>query len=149
MDKVVQASVIENIADGPVECQIVVTGDGFAVVGQGTVEKVVKGKGKKRGRYKKIDDLMVRAATVLVAHGFRPLELMRLFQLPRRTSYRLEKTAREEIEKIMEASERKRREQERISAARLREEWEGEPGKAETARMKEGYSLREARSFKQ
>jgi hypothetical protein len=37
MDEVVQASVIENIADGSVECQIVVTGDGFAVVGQGTV----------------------------------------------------------------------------------------------------------------
>jgi hypothetical protein len=73
---------------------------------------------------------------------------MKLFQLARRTSYRLEKTAMEEIEKIKEASERKRRERE-ISAASLREEWESEPGKAETARMKEGYSLREARSFKQ
>jgi hypothetical protein len=121
----------------------VVAGDGFAVVGQGTVEKVVKGKGKRRGRYKKIDDLMVRAATVLVAHGFTPLQLMRLFQLARRTSYRLEKTAREEIEKIMEASERKRREQQKISAASLREEWEGEPlsTEAETT-TKEGYSLR-------
>jgi hypothetical protein len=138
MDEVVQASVIENIADGPVDCQIVVAGDGFAVVGQGTVEKVVKGKGKRRGRYKKIDDLMVRAATVLVAHGFTPLQLMRLFQLARRT-----KTAREEIEKIMEASERKRREQQKISAASLREEWEGEPlsTEAETT-TKEGYSLR-------
>jgi hypothetical protein len=145
MDEVVQRTAIENIGGGPVDCQIVVTGDGFAVVGQGKVEKVMKGKGKKRGRYKKIDDVMVRAATVLVAHGFRPLELMRLFQLPRRTSYRLEKIAREEIEKIMETSERKRREQERVTA-NVREEWESEPGKVETAR---GYSLREARSFKQ
>jgi hypothetical protein len=103
---------------------------------------------KRPTRYKKIDDLMVRAATVLVAHGFKPLQLMRLFGLARRTSYRLEKIAREEIGKIMEASERKRREQERISAASLRK-WEGEPGKAETARMKEGYSLRGVREFKQ
>ena len=147
MDEVVQASVIENIADGPVECQIVVTGDGFAVVGKGEIQKVRKDATKQRGKYKKVDDLMVRAATVLVAHGFRPLELMRLFQLARRTAYTLSKTAREEIEKIKEASERKRREQEEISA-NLRE-WESEPGKVKTARLKEGYSLREARSFKQ
>ena len=148
MDEVVQASVIENIADGPVECQIVVTGDGFAVVGQGTVEKVEKGKGKRRGKYKKVTPRMIYAAEVLTTFGFKPLEMMELFGLARRTAYELSKKAKAEIERQVAASERKYQERERISA-NLREEWEGEPGKVKTARLKEGYSLREARSFKQ
>ena len=153
MDDLVQATAIENIADGPVECQIVVAGDGFAVVGQGTVEKVVKGKGKKRGKYRKVDDLMFRAAVVLTTYRFKPLELMELFGLARRTAYTLSKRAKAEIERLVEPSEReyqeREREQERISAASLREDWQDRPGKVETARMKERYSLREVRSFKQ
>lgn len=145
MDEVVQATAIENISDGSVDCQIVVAGDGFAVVGLGTVEKVVKGKGKKRGKYKKVTPRMIYAAEVLTTFGFRPLELQELFGLARRTAYELAKKAKAEIARKMEASERKRREQE-ISAASLREGWEGEPGKVETAR---GYSLREVREFKQ
>jgi len=147
MDEVVNATAIENIADGSVECQIAITGQGFVVIGEGEIQKVRKGATKRRRKYRKVDDLTVRAATVLVVHGFKPLELMELFGLARRTAYTLAEKAREEIKKIMEASERKRREQERISA-NLRE-WESEPGKVETARMKEGYSLREAREFKQ
>jgi hypothetical protein len=146
MDEAVQAIAIE---DGPVECQIVVTGDGFAVVGQGAVEKVVKGKGKKRGKYKKVTPRMIYAAEVLTTFGFRPLELMELFGLARRTAYELSKKAKAEISRKMEAREREYQERERISASSLREEWEGEPGKVETARMKGGYSLRETRSFKQ
>jgi hypothetical protein len=149
MDEVVHASVIENIGDGPVECQIVVAGDGFAVVGQGTVEKVVKGKGKKRGRYKKVTPRMIYAAEVLTTFGFKPLELMELFGLARRTAYELSKKAKAEIKRKLEASERKRRERERISAASLREEWESEPRKVETARMGGEYSLRGVREFKQ
>jgi len=146
MDEVVQETAIENIADGPVECQIVVAGDGFAVVGQGTVEKVEKGKGaKRRGKYKKVTPRMIYAAEVLTTFGFRPLELMELFGLARRTAYELSKKAKAEIARKM----REYQEQERISAASLREEWESEPGKVETAKMKEGYSLREVRSFKQ
>jgi hypothetical protein len=141
--------IVKSIENGENPCSVVISGDGFALVGKGVLHKIEPGKSSRRGKYKKIDDLMVRAATVLVAHGFRPLQLMKLFQLARRTSYRLEKTAREEIEKIMEASERKRREQERISAASLREDWQDGPGKVKTARMKEGYSLREVREFKQ
>ena len=149
MDEVVNATAIENISDGPVECQIVVAGDGFAVVGQGTVEKVVKGKGKKRGKYRKVDDLMFRAAVVLTTYRFKPLELMELFGLARRTAYTLSKRAKAEIERLLEASEREYQERESISAASLREDWQDRPGKVETARMKEGYSLREVRSFKQ
>ena len=149
MDEVVQATAIDNIGDGPVDCQIVVTGDGFAVVGQGTVEKVEKGKGKKRGKYRKVTPRMIYAAEVLTTFGFEPLELMELFGLARRTAYELSKKAKAEIERKMEAMEREYQEQERISAASLREEWEGEPRKVETARMKEGYSLREVREFKQ
>jgi hypothetical protein len=145
MDEVVNATAIENIGDGPVECQIVVAGDGFAVVGQGTVEKVEKGKGKKRGKYKKITPRMIYAAEVLTTFGFRPLELMELFGLARRTAYELSKKAKAEIARKM----REYQERERISAASLREDWQDRPGKAETARMKEGYSLRDARSFKQ
>ena len=145
MDEVVNATAIENIANGPVECQIVVAGDGFAVVGQGTVEKVEKGKGKKRGKYKKITPRMIYAAEVLTTFGFRPLELMELFGLARRTAYELSKKAKAEIARKM----REYQERERISAASLREDWQDRPGKAETARMKEGYSLRDARSFKQ
>ena len=149
MDKVVNATAIENISDGPVECQIVVAGDGFAVVGQGMVEKVVKGKGKKRGKYKKVTPRMIYAAEVLTTFGFRPLELMELFGLARRTAYELSKKAKAEIARKLEAREREYQERERISAASLHEGWEGEPRKVETARMKEGYSLRETRSFKQ
>jgi len=145
MDEVVQATAIDNIADAPVECQIVVSGDGFAVVGQGTVEKIVRGKGKKRGRYKKVTPRMLYAAEVLTTFGFKPLELMELFGLARRTAYELSKKAKAEIERKM----REYQERERISAGSLREDWQDRPGKAETARMKEGYSLREARSFKQ
>ena len=145
MNDVVQTTAIENIGDGAVECQIVVSGDGFAVIGQGTVEKVVKGKGKKRGRYKKVTPRMLYAAEVLTTFGFKPLELMELFGLARRTAYELSKKAKAEIARKM----REYQEQERISAASLREEWESEPGKVETAKMKEGYSLREVRSFKQ
>jgi len=150
MDEVVKASVIDTIADGPVECQIVVTGDGFAVVGQGTVEKVVKGKGKKRGKYRKVTPRMIYAAEVLTTFGFRPLELMELFGLARRTAYELSKKAKAEIAGKKEASERKVKEQERISAASLREGWESERGSTEKeATTRGGYSLREARSFKQ
>jgi glycyl-tRNA synthetase (class II) len=92
---------------------------------------------------------MIYAAEVLTTFGFRPLELMELFGLARRTAYELSKKAKAEIERKMEASERKVKEQERISAASLREDWQDRPGKVETARMKEGYSLREVRSFKQ
>ena len=145
MDEIVNATAIENIEDGPVDCQIVVAGDGFAVVGQGTVEKIVKGKGKKRGKYKKVTPRMIYAAEVLTTFGFRPLELQELFGLARRTAYELSKKAKAEIARKM----REYQEQERISAASLREEWESEPGKVETAKMKEGYSLREVRSFKQ
>ena len=145
MDEVVNATAIENIGDGAVECKIVVAGDGFAVVGQGTVEKIVRGKGKKRGRYKKVTPRMIYAAEVLTTFGFKPLELMELFGLARRTAYELSKKAKAEIAKKM----REYQEQQRISAASLREEWESEPGKVETAKMKEGYSLREVRSFKQ
>ena len=145
MDEVVNATAIEHISDSPVECQIVVAGDGFAVVGQGTVEKVVKGKGKKRGKYRKVTPRMIYAAEVLTTFGFRPLELMELFGLARRTAYELSKKAKAEIARKM----REYQERERISAASLREEWQDGPGKVETARMKEGYSLREARSFKQ
>jgi len=145
MDEVVNATAIENIGDGAVECKIVVAGDGFAIVGQGTVEKVVKGKSKKRGKYKKVTPRMIYAAEVLTTFGFKPLELMELFGLARRTAYELSKKAKAEIAKKM----REYQEQQRISAASLREEWESEPGKVETAKMKEGYSLREARSFKQ
>ncbi len=142
--------IVKSIENGVNQCSIVVSGNGYALVGKGVLKKVEPGKSSRRGKYKKIDDLMVRAATVLIAHGFRPLQLMKLFQLARRTAYRLEKTAREEIEKIKEASERKRREQARISAASLREGWEGEPRSTEKeATTKGGYSLREARSFKQ
>ncbi len=125
-----------------------VTGDGFAVVGHGTVEKVVRGEGKKRGKYKKVTPRMIYAAEVLTTFGFRPLELMELFGLAWRTAYELAKKAKAEISRKMEAREREYQERERISA-NLREEWEGEPGKVKTARLKEGYSLREARSFKQ
>ncbi len=145
--------IVKSIENGENPCSVVISGDGYALVGKGVLHKIEPGKSSRRGKYKKIDDLMVRAATVLVAHGFRPLQLMKLFQLARRTSYRLEKTARKEIEKIMEASEReyqeREREQEGISVSSLREDWQDGPGKVETARMKEGYSLREARSFKQ
>ena len=138
MDEVVQATAIENIGDGPVECQIVVAGDGFAVVGQGTVEKVVKGKSKKRGKYKKVTPRMIYAAEVLTTFGFRPLELMELFGLARRTAYELSKKAKAEIERKM----REYQEQERISAASLREEWESERGSTEAeATTKGGYSL--------
>ncbi len=139
MDEVVQASVIENIADGPVECQIVVAGDGFVVVGQGTVEKVVRGKGVKRGRYKKVTPRMIYAAEVLTTFGFRPLELMELFGLARRTAYELAKKAKAEIARKM----REYQERERISAVGLREEWEGEPLSTEKeVTTKGGYSLR-------
>jgi len=141
--------IVKSIENGENQCSVVISGDGYALVGKGVLQKIEPGKSSRRGKYKKIDDLMVRAATVLVAHGFKALQLMKLFQLARRTSYRLEKTAREEIEKIKEASERKRRERE-ISAASLREEWEGERGSTEKeVTTKGGYSLREARSFKQ
>jgi hypothetical protein len=146
MDEVGNATAIENIGDGPVECQIVVAGDEFAVVGQGTVEKVVKGKGKKRGKYRKVTPRMIYAAEVLTTFGFRPLELMELFGLARRTAYELSKKAKAEVARKLEAREREYQERERISAASLRAEWESEPGKVETAK---GYSLREARSFKQ
>ena len=148
MDEVVQASVIENIADGPVECQIVVTGDGFAVVGKGEIQKVRKDATKQRGKYKKVTPRMIYAAAVLTTFGFKPLELQELFGLARRTAYELSKKAKAEIGRKMEAREREYQERERISA-NLREEWEGEPGKVKTARLKEGYSLREAREFKQ
>ena len=135
--------IVKSIEAAENPCSVVISGDGYALVGKGVLQKIEPGKSSRRGKYKKIDDLMVRAATVLVAHGFRPLQLMKLFQLARRTSYTLEKTAREEIEKIKEASERKRREQERISAASLREEWESERGSTEKeATTKRGYSLR-------
>ena len=147
MDEVVNATAIENIGDGAVECQIVVAGDGFAVVGQGTVEKVVKGRGKKkRGRYKKVTPRMIYAAEILTTFGFKPLELMELFGLARRTAYELSKKAKAEVARKLEAREREYQEQERISAASLREDWESEPRKAKTAK---GYSLREVRSFKQ
>jgi hypothetical protein len=150
MDEVVQATAIESIGDGPVGCQIVVTGDGFAVVGQGTVEKVVKGKGKKRGKYKKVTPRMIYAAEVLTTFGFRPLELMELFGLARRTAYELSKKAKAEIARKMEAMEREYQERERISA-NLREKWESEPlsTEKEVTTKGGGYSLREARSFKQ
>jgi glycyl-tRNA synthetase (class II) len=108
MDEIVQTGVIENISDGPVECQIVVAGDGFAVVGQGTVEKVVKGKGKKRGKYKKVTQRMIYAAEVLTTFGFKPLELMELFGLARRTAYELSKKAKAEVARKLEARERER-----------------------------------------
>ena len=108
MDEVVQATAIENIEDGPIECQIVVTGEGFAVVGQGTVEKIVKGKGKKRGKYKKVTPRMIYAAEVLTTFGFRPLELMELFGLARRTAYELSKKAKAGIARKMKARERER-----------------------------------------
>ena len=143
MDEVVQATAIENIADGPVECQIVVTGDGFAVVGKGEIQKVRKDATKQRGKYKKITPRMIYAAEVLTTFGFKPLELMELFGLARRTAYTLSKRAKAEIERQVAASEKRRREQERISAASLREEWESERGSTEKeATTKGGYSLR-------
>jgi glycyl-tRNA synthetase (class II) len=125
MNEVVNATAIENIADGSVECQIVITGDGFAVVGQGTVEKVVKGKGKKRGRYKKVTPRMIYAAEVLTTFGFRPLELMELFGLARRTAYELSKKAKAELAKKMEAMEREYQEREREQITLdLKPEWQ-------------------------
>jgi glycyl-tRNA synthetase (class II) len=149
MDEVVQARVIEDIADGPVECQIALTGPGFVVIGEGEIQKVRKDATKQRGKYKKITPRMIYAAEVLTTFGFKPLELMELFGLARRTAYELSKKAKAEIARKMEAREREYQERERISAASLREDWQDRPGKVETARMKEGYSLREARSFKQ
>ncbi len=148
MNEVVQASVIEDIGGGPVECQIALTGQGFVIIGEGEIQKIRKDATKQRGKYRKITPRMIYAAEVLTTFGFRPLELMELFGLARRTAYELSKKAKAEIERKMEAREREYQERE-ISAASLREEWESEPEKVETARMKEGYSLREARSFKQ
>jgi glycyl-tRNA synthetase (class II) len=148
MDEVVQATAIENIGDGSVGCQIALTGQGFVVIGKGEIQKVQKG--KKRGRYKKVTPRMIYAAEVLTTFGFKPLELQELFGLARRTAYELSKKAKAEIARKMEAREREYQERERIGAASLREEWEGEPLSTETeATTKEGYSLREARSFKQ
>ncbi len=147
MDEVVQASVIEKIGGGPIECQLAITGPGFVVIGEGEIQKVRKG--KKRGKYKKVTPRMIYAAEVLTTFGFRPLELMELFGLARRTAYELSKKAKAEIERKMEASEREYQERERISAASLREGWERERGEVESVERKGGYSLREAREFKQ
>jgi glycyl-tRNA synthetase (class II) len=149
MNEVVQATAIESIGDGPVECRIAITGQGFVVIGDGEIQKVRKDATKQRGKYKKVTPRMIYAAEVLTTFGFRPLELMELFGLARRTAYELSKKAKAEIARKMEAREREYQEQERISAASLREEWEGEPREAKIARMKGGYSLREAREFKQ
>ena len=114
MDEVVNATAIENIANGPIECWIVVTGEGFAVVGQGTVEKIVKGNGaRRRGKYRKVTPRMIYAAEVLTTFGFRPLELMELFGLARRTAYELSKKAKAGIARKMKAREREYQERER------------------------------------
>ncbi len=148
MDEVVQASVIENVGGGPVECQIVVSGQGFVVIGEGEIQKVRKGV-KRRGKYKKVTPRMIYAAEVLTTFGFKPLELMELFGLARRTAYELSKKAKAEIARTIREQEEKV-ERERLAAQKFREEWEGERGEVESVeRMKEGYSLREARSFKQ
>ena len=115
MDEVVNATAIENIGDGAVECKIVVAGDGFAIVGQGTVEKVVKGKSKKRGKYKKVTPRMIYAAEVLTTFGFKPLELMELFGLARRTAYELSKKAKAEIAKKMREYQEREREREQVT----------------------------------
>ncbi len=87
MDEVVQARVIEDIADGPVECQIALTGPGFVVIGEGEIQKVRKDATKQRGKYKKVTPRMIYAAEVLTTFGFRPLDLIDLFWLARRTAY--------------------------------------------------------------
>lgn len=135
MNEVREASAVDNV-----ECSIAITRRGFAIVGEGVVRTIEKGKTKRRGKYKKVDELMLRATTVLVAHGFRPLQLMKLFGLAGRSAYSLEKKARAENERIKETSERKRREQEAISAASLREQWE-------RPRPTHGSSFRNVRKF--
>ena len=138
--------IVKSIENGENPCNVVISGDGYALVGKGVLHKIEPGKGRKRGRYKKVTPRMIYAAEVLTTFGFRPLELQELFGLARRTAYELAKKAKAEIARKMEAREREYQERERISAASLRAEWESEPGKVETAK---GYSLREARSFKQ
>jgi hypothetical protein len=141
--------IVKSIENGENPCNVVISGDGYALVGKGVLHKIEPGKGRKRGRYKKVTPRMIYAAEVLTTFGFRPLELMELFGLARRTAYEVSKKAKAEVARKMAASEREYQERERISAASLREDWQDRPGKVEATRMREGYSLREVRSFKQ
>ena len=100
-----------EVGDGATPCQIAITGQGFVVIGEGEVQKVRKG--KKRGKYKKVTPRMIYAAEVLTTFGFKPLELMELFGLARRTAYELAKKAKAEIERKMREYQEREREREK------------------------------------
>ena len=83
----------------------------------------------RKGRsVRRTDELTQRAATILVSFGFKPLQLMHVLGLTRRTAYNVAKRARDELERMWQETqaqaERARKAEERVNAASLREPWQ-------------------------
>jgi hypothetical protein len=95
-------------------------------------------------KYRKVNDLMRKAALILIKHGWRADRFEELFSLRRSSAFRLAKQAREEYSRIVveEALEKARRRQAE-EAVRLGEGWQGK-----TKSPKPGLPLGNVRRFR-